>query len=113
MTRKRFGHCLKQSPDPRLRTWIIHRLSPMGASPETIVKRLNEEPNVSIRRALILILGELAEYRMLRRSTERRCRKHYSGCTGLILTLASTPRRSGSCGVGGRLPSSSKSTTNC
>ena len=49
---------LKHSPDPRLRTWIIHRLSPMGASPETIVKRLSEEPDVSIRRALILILGE-------------------------------------------------------
>ncbi len=55
---------LKQSPDPRLRTWIIHRLSPMGASPEMIVKRLRDESNVSIRRALILILGEykLAAY---------------------------------------------------
>jgi len=49
---------LKHSSDPRLRTWIIHRLSPMGASPESIVKRLGKEPDVSIRRALILILGE-------------------------------------------------------
>ncbi|MCH8073937.1 MAG: SUMF1/EgtB/PvdO family nonheme iron enzyme, partial [Proteobacteria bacterium] len=49
---------LKHSPDPRLRTWIIHRLSPLGASPDTIVKRLNDEADISIRRALILILGE-------------------------------------------------------
>ena len=49
---------LKHSPDPRLRTWIIHRLSPEGASPRVIVKRLEEEPDVSIRRALILALGE-------------------------------------------------------
>ena len=62
---------LQQSPDPRLRTWIIHRLSPMGASPETIVKRLNEEPNVSIRRALILILGEYELRRVQRRRADR------------------------------------------
>ena len=49
---------LKHSPDPRLRTWIIHRLSPMGASPQAIVKRLEEESDVTIRRALILALGE-------------------------------------------------------
>lgn len=49
---------LKHSPDPQLRSWIIHRLSPMGASPDTIIRRLDEEKNVSIRRALILILGE-------------------------------------------------------
>ncbi len=49
---------LKHSPDPRLRTWIIHRFSPLGATPQAIVKRLKEEPEVSIRRALILALGE-------------------------------------------------------
>ncbi len=49
---------LQESSDPRLRTWIIHRLSLTGASPETIVERLHAEPNVSIRRALTLILGE-------------------------------------------------------
>jgi formylglycine-generating enzyme required for sulfatase activity len=52
---------LKHSPDPRLRTWIIHRLSPLGASPDNIVKRLKEEPDVSIRRALILVLGEYGD----------------------------------------------------
>jgi hypothetical protein len=37
---------LRHSDDPRLRTWIIHRLSPMGASADNIVKRLDEEPGV-------------------------------------------------------------------
>jgi len=49
---------LQHSPDPSLRTWIIHRLSPQGASADQIVERLSVESDVSIRRALILILGE-------------------------------------------------------
>ena len=48
---------LKHSPDPRVRSWIIHKLGPLGADPGVIVKRLGEEPEVSIRRALILSLG--------------------------------------------------------
>ena len=52
---------LKHGPDPRVRTWIIHKLSPMGADPGAIVKRLEEEPDLSIRRALILSLGEFGE----------------------------------------------------
>lgn len=52
---------LKHSPDPRVRSWIIHKLSLMGADPGAIVKRLEEEPDVSIRRALILSLGEFGE----------------------------------------------------
>ena len=49
---------LKHNPDPRVRSWVIHRLSPMEAAPEVIVNRLAEESEVSIRRALILSLGE-------------------------------------------------------
>ncbi len=49
---------LKASPDPRLRTWIIHRFSSMEASPETIVQRLKVETDPSIRQALTLILGD-------------------------------------------------------
>jgi formylglycine-generating enzyme required for sulfatase activity len=60
----RMGHAgkvwrlLKHSPDPRLRTWIIHRLNLLGASPDEIVNRLNRESDDSIRRALILALGD-------------------------------------------------------
>lgn len=49
---------LKHSPDPRLRTWIIHLMSPLGVPPRLIFQRLEEESEVSIRRALILALGE-------------------------------------------------------
>jgi formylglycine-generating enzyme required for sulfatase activity len=48
---------LKHRPDPRLRSYLIHRLGPLGADAGTIVKRLEDEPDVTIRRALILSLG--------------------------------------------------------
>jgi len=45
--------------DPRVRSWIIHRLCPMGAGVNAIIARLREDrDDVSIRRALILTLGE-------------------------------------------------------
>jgi hypothetical protein len=34
---------LRHSPDPRVRTYLIHRLSPMGADVRTVIKRLEEE----------------------------------------------------------------------
>ena len=52
---------LKHSPDPRLRSYLIHRLIPMGADPEALIKRLYEEPDTTIRRSLLLSLGELNE----------------------------------------------------
>jgi formylglycine-generating enzyme required for sulfatase activity len=52
---------LKHSPDPRARSYLIHRLSPLGAEPRAIVKRLEEEKEISIRRALLLCLGEFGE----------------------------------------------------
>jgi formylglycine-generating enzyme required for sulfatase activity len=48
---------LKHSPDPRVRSYLIHRFGPLGTEPGAIVKRLEEEPDVTIRRALILSLG--------------------------------------------------------
>ena len=52
---------LKHSPDPRVRSYLVHRLGPLGADAKIIVERLSEERNVTIRRALILSLGEYAE----------------------------------------------------
>jgi formylglycine-generating enzyme required for sulfatase activity len=48
---------LKHSPDPRVRSYLIHRFGPMGADARAIVKQLAEERDVTIRRALILSLG--------------------------------------------------------
>jgi formylglycine-generating enzyme required for sulfatase activity len=52
---------LKHSPDPRVRSYLIHRLSAMDADAEAIVKRLGEETDLTIRRALILSLGEFGD----------------------------------------------------
>jgi formylglycine-generating enzyme required for sulfatase activity len=49
---------LRHRPDPRLRSYLIHRLSPLGADARAIVKRLEQEPDVSAKRALLLCLGE-------------------------------------------------------
>jgi formylglycine-generating enzyme required for sulfatase activity len=52
---------LQFSPDPRVRSDIIHWLGPLGGDPQTIIQRLDVEPDVTIRRALVLMLGEFTE----------------------------------------------------
>ncbi len=52
---------LKHSPDPRARSYLIHRLASLGADAGAIIQRLDEEPDVTIRRALVLSLGEYGE----------------------------------------------------
>jgi formylglycine-generating enzyme required for sulfatase activity len=60
----RLGHAelvwplLQHRPDPRLRSYLLHRLGPLGADPRALVQRLETEPDVSERRALLLSLGE-------------------------------------------------------
>ena len=49
---------LRHSPDPRVRSYLIHRLAPMGADARAVVKRLDEEPDVTVRTALLLCLGQ-------------------------------------------------------
>jgi hypothetical protein len=52
---------LKDGPDPRVRSYLTHRLGPLGADAKLIVNRLDEEPDVTIRPALPLSLGEFGE----------------------------------------------------
>ncbi|MBM3982856.1 MAG: hypothetical protein FJ304_21815 [Planctomycetes bacterium] len=52
---------LKHSPDPRVRSYLIHRLFPLGADPAAIIQRLDAEPDLSARRGLLLALGEFDE----------------------------------------------------
>jgi formylglycine-generating enzyme required for sulfatase activity len=52
---------LKHSPDPRVRSYLIHRLGPFGADANVLVKRLEQESDVTIRRALVLSLGAFGE----------------------------------------------------
>jgi formylglycine-generating enzyme required for sulfatase activity len=48
---------LKHGPDPSVRSYLIHRLGPLGADAGAIVQHLNAEPDITIRRALILSIG--------------------------------------------------------
>jgi len=52
---------LKLSPDPRVRSYSIHRLSPLGADAGAILKQFDVEKDLTIRRALLLSLGEFSE----------------------------------------------------
>ena len=58
---------LRHSPDPRLRSYLIHRLGPLGADRDALIERLDEETDVSIRRALLLSLGEFGDKPACRR----------------------------------------------
>jgi formylglycine-generating enzyme required for sulfatase activity len=49
---------LKHSPDPTLRSFLIDRLAPGGADPKALLSRFNQEQDVSIKRAILLSLGE-------------------------------------------------------
>jgi serine/threonine protein kinase/formylglycine-generating enzyme required for sulfatase activity len=53
----------KRTPpdDPRVRSYLIHRLRPLGADTGAVIRHLDEEPDVTIRRALLLSLGEFNE----------------------------------------------------
>jgi formylglycine-generating enzyme required for sulfatase activity len=52
---------LQHCADPRARSYLIHRLAPLGTDVSVLVKRLDAEPDATIRRALILSLGEFGE----------------------------------------------------
>jgi hypothetical protein len=52
---------LAHRPDPRTRSYLLHRLAPLGIEPHLILKVLEAEADVSTRRALILALGEFGE----------------------------------------------------
>ena len=49
---------LKHGPDPQTRSYLVHRFGALRADIEVILKRLDEEQETSIRRALLLSLGE-------------------------------------------------------
>ncbi len=52
---------LKFSPDPRVRSYIVNWLSPLGSDPQPILQRLDTEPDVTIRRSIVLTLGEFTD----------------------------------------------------
>ena len=57
---ERMRGVLKHTPDPTVRSYLIQRISPWAIDVKTIWKGLQQEEEPSIRRALILALGEFA-----------------------------------------------------
>jgi formylglycine-generating enzyme required for sulfatase activity len=49
---------LKHNPDPRVRSYLIHRFAPLGADPEALLRRLENETDATIQKAICLSLGE-------------------------------------------------------
>jgi len=52
---------LVHSPEPRVRSYLIHRFGPLGIDAAVLVDRLEGEADVTIRRALLLSLGEYSQ----------------------------------------------------
>src|SRR6185437_4126403 len=52
---------LKHTPQPDTRSYLIHRFGPLGVDAGTIINRLENEPDLTIRSALILSLGDFRE----------------------------------------------------
>src|SRR5262249_54389079 len=63
---QRIWHLLRHTRDPGLRTYLVHRLAALGADPAALTARLDAEPNVSARRALLLALGGFTEQQLPR-----------------------------------------------
>ena len=56
---------LKHSPDPRVRSYLTHRLARLGIDPVAIISQLDqEESDITIRRALMLSLGEYNQQKL-------------------------------------------------
>jgi formylglycine-generating enzyme required for sulfatase activity len=49
---------LRHGPDPRVRSYVVHWLSPRGGDPQAVVARYEQEGDVTVKRALLLCLGE-------------------------------------------------------
>jgi formylglycine-generating enzyme required for sulfatase activity len=47
--------------DPRVRSYLIHRLGPLGLNAGAVIERMAEEQDVTIRSALLLSLREFSE----------------------------------------------------
>jgi formylglycine-generating enzyme required for sulfatase activity len=49
---------LNQSPDPTMRSYLIDRFAPYGVDPKVLIARLEMEKNPSVKRTVLLSLGE-------------------------------------------------------
>jgi eukaryotic-like serine/threonine-protein kinase len=52
---------LRRHADPRARTWLIHRLGPLGTDPRALLRWFDGEPDTDVMEALLFAIGELEE----------------------------------------------------
>jgi formylglycine-generating enzyme required for sulfatase activity/tetratricopeptide (TPR) repeat protein len=55
----------QDQPDPRLRSYVLHRLATYCVDPQSLFTQLRQESDMSRQRSLILGLGEFAKGRLL------------------------------------------------
>jgi hypothetical protein len=55
---------LKHSSDPTLRSFLIDRLAPGGVDPKVLLARFDQDDDISIKRAILLALGEFGVDRL-------------------------------------------------
>ena len=55
----------QDEPDPRLRSYVLHRVATYGVDPQSLFTQLQQESVVSRQRSLILGLGEFAKAKLL------------------------------------------------
>jgi eukaryotic-like serine/threonine-protein kinase len=61
---------LRQRPDPRVRSYLIHGLAQGGCAPQEIVRRFETERDAGIRAGLVLALGQFEDMQLS--ASERR-----------------------------------------
>jgi serine/threonine protein kinase/formylglycine-generating enzyme required for sulfatase activity len=49
---------LKNAPDPRVRTAVIHHLAPAGVDPQLLIQAYHHQTDAGVRQALLLALGQ-------------------------------------------------------
>ncbi len=58
---KSLDYCVNVDPDPRIRSYLIHRFQPLGADPEALLQQFDVESKIDIQRALLMSVGEFDE----------------------------------------------------
>ncbi len=62
---------LRHSSDPTVRSWLIHSFASLRMNPDLIIERIKQEQDDSVRRALLLALGEYESRSLPQDSQER------------------------------------------
>ena len=55
----------RHAPDPSRRSYLVHRVGPLGVDPRVLADQLTKESDVSAQQALILALGEMVSVETL------------------------------------------------